>query len=75
MKMSSNLRPIKITTIADGAVGKTCMLISYTTNEFPKDYVPTVFENYASNISVAGNEYAITLWDTAGRIENYYIFK
>eukprot|EP01126_Amoeba_proteus_P028011 TRINITY_DN276_c0_g1_i15.p1 TRINITY_DN276_c0_g1~~TRINITY_DN276_c0_g1_i15.p1 ORF type:complete len:176 (-),score=32.28 TRINITY_DN276_c0_g1_i15:658-1185(-) len=53
--------------IGDGAVGKTCMLITYAKNEFPSDYVPTVFDNYVVSVGTPEGQVDLSLKDTAGQ--------
>eukprot|EP01084_Bolivina_argentea_P135763 239169_1 len=64
---------IKLVVVGDGAIGKTCLLIGYEKDEFPTDYIPTVFENVTleKEMMINGQTSLISLdlWDTAGQEE------
>ncbi|KAI8987334.1 P-loop containing nucleoside triphosphate hydrolase protein [Mycotypha africana] len=60
----------KLVVVGDGFCGKTSLLHVFQHNEFPEDYVPTVFENYIAIIHhESGKSIELSLWDTAGQEE------
>ncbi|KAK2945926.1 putative Cell division control protein 42 like protein [Blattamonas nauphoetae] len=67
---SFHFQEAKVSVIGDGAVGKTCLILSYTQNSFSDTSVSTVFDNYESLQVVDGKKVKLQLWDTAGQ-EDY----
>ena len=72
----SAINRVKCVVVGDGAVGKSCFLITATTNAFPGEYVPTVFDNYAHDIRLRdGRQAEVSFWDTGNLlIINYAIY-
>ena len=42
----------KLVVVGDGECGKTSLLMVFCRGEFPEYYVPTIFENYVSELQV-----------------------
>ena len=59
--------------IGDCGVGKSSLVVSYTTNDFPTQYVPTAFDNYSVDVSVGTRVVHFDICDTGGKVKNIWI--
>lgn len=62
----TGLSQIKISLVGDSGVGKTSMLIAYTTNFFPVGNPPAGFNSYTQNLLYEGSPTLLELADTPG---------
>ncbi|XP_071779302.1 rho-related GTP-binding protein RhoH [Centroberyx gerrardi] len=57
---------VKCVLVGDSAVGKTALLVRFTSETFPDSYKPTVYENTGVDVYMDGVQISLGLWDTAG---------
>nr|XP_056711730.1 rho-related GTP-binding protein RhoH [Euleptes europaea] len=60
------LDSVKCVLVGDAAVGKTALLLRFTSETFPDSYKPTVYENTGVEVFLDGIQISLGLWDTAG---------
>ncbi|XP_031222128.1 rho-related GTP-binding protein RhoH-like [Mastomys coucha] len=59
------LSSIKCVLVGDRAVGKSSLLLHFTSENFPEAYKPTVYENTGVDVFLDGIQISLGLWDTA----------
>ncbi|KAI1887634.1 hypothetical protein AGOR_G00192330 [Albula goreensis] len=57
---------VKCVLVGDSAVGKTALLVRFTSETFPDCYKPTVYDNTGVDVFMDEVPISLGLWDTAG---------
>ena len=64
------MQTCKLLAVGDGAVGKTALLLSFTSNTHMNEYVPTVFDTYNAVTMFQDKPVSLAIFDSAGQ-EDY----
>uniref|UniRef100_A0A8C5PXW6 Rho-related GTP-binding protein RhoH n=1 Tax=Leptobrachium leishanense TaxID=445787 RepID=A0A8C5PXW6_9ANUR len=60
------MNSVKCVLVGDSAVGKTSLLVRFTSEAFPDVYRATVYENTGIEVYMDGTQISLGLWDTSG---------
>ena len=56
--------------LGDSKVGKTCLVDSYTSNSFPREYTATILDVYSALVNVGDDAITLRIFDLSGSKEN-----
>jgi Galactose oxidase, central domain/F-box-like/Ras family len=56
----SGLIDVKLVVVGPGAVGKTCSLVTYTSNAFPHDWMPYMFDNFSAHVMLQSRPFSMS---------------
>ncbi|XP_026214522.1 rho-related GTP-binding protein RhoH [Anabas testudineus] len=59
---------VKCVLVGDCGVGKTALLVRFTSETYPESYKPTVFDNTGVEVYMDGVQINLGLWDTGGHV-------
>ncbi|XP_017210078.1 rho-related GTP-binding protein RhoN isoform X1 [Danio rerio] len=70
MMMDGQHSRCKVVVVGDTQCGKTALLHVFAKDNYPENYVPTVFENYTASFEIDKHRIELNMWDTSG--SSYY---
>lgn len=70
---SSGVEFLKVITLGDGGVGKSCLTLRVVQDEFVDEYDPNIEETFRKQMIVDGKPVMVEIWDTAGQEEYQFL--
>ena len=64
----------EVVIVGDGMCGKSSTISVFLGKKFPSEYIPTVYENYTTEMKIQGRSVSVRLWDTAVQ-EDFEMFR
>ncbi len=70
----SMVEHVKVVIVGTTGIGKTSLLLTYSNNEFPGEYIPTTGFDGIIQFLMNGRPVSLHPWDTYGKKDKKYYF-